>query len=232
MWRRPALWGLLAWLCAGPASAEGISLSPVTVVLRPGEQAATVWLTNRSGEVFEGVAEVYGWRQEAGDERLDPTPQMAVSPQRLVVPPGGRQRLRIVVPEDYLAREEGAGELSFRLIVEQKAGEAGEAIQYSLPVFVMPPGQEPPRLIASVERAGDHVRLRIHNEGEFHVKLVDLACQPPGKPKQMLVPDLAGYVLPGSYKAWELPGTASELRDDCIRVLANGVPVNVVLTDP
>ena len=226
---RLAPWGLLAWLCAAPALADGIALSPVTVVLRPGEQDTTVWLTNGGDAMFEGAAEVYAWRQVDGDERLDPTAQVAVSPQRLEVPSGGRQRLRIVVPEGQDA-EAATGERSFRLVIEQKAGQEDEGIQYSLPVFIMPPGQEAPQLVASLERdEDDRVRLRIHNQGAFHVKLVDLAWQFPGKPPQMLVPDLAGYVLPGGYKTWELPDPAGDLREGQLQVLANGVPVMLVL---
>lgn len=225
--RRRALAGACALAVCPALRAAGVRLQPVALSLAPGETSGTVWIDNPGPQRLDIRAGMFAWSQVAGDERLEPTGEMAVSPARADVPAGGRQRLRVVLlkpPGDDRER-------SYRLIVDERQ-EASEVVaaRYSLPVFVQADEGAPVQLAASVaELDGATTRLRIDNPSRRHARLVDLGYRAPDGTLRLLAPDLAGYVLPGGHKHWTLPGPVAQFRSGAFEATVNGRPTRLAV---
>lgn len=208
--RRGWLLGACASVVSPALQAGGVQLQPVTVSLRAGDTHASVWVRNPGDEPLSIRMRSFAWTQPGGEDDLQDTTELAVSPARATLPAGARQRLRVVllsVPAD-------AQERSYRLIVDELKG-APEAVaaRYSLPVFANVDEGAPVQLLASVAALdGTRTRLRIENPGRRHARLVDLAWRPAEGEVRVLAADLAGYVLPGSHKLWTLAGPVDAFR--------------------
>lgn len=220
-------------LCAGIALALGcgllqaaeLNLQPVSITLLPGETSASVWITNTGASELALVSSPFAWQQHDGDEQLSPTPEVAVSPIAVHVPPGGRQRLRVVLRSAVPSGQER----SYRIIIDElvQADHVARA-RYSLPMFVNVDQDAPLHLKAHLSSLGPSgTQLRIDNLGARHAKLVGLAYRPPDGEPRVLAADLAGYVLPGSYKHWSLPGAISAYREGSFEATVDGQPMRI-----
>ena len=203
-------------------SAQGLSVEPVTLAIAPGERSGSVWLFNDGTRPVRVVASVFAWRQQDGEEVLAPATDIGISPPAVDVPPGVRQRLRAV----RLGAAEAAVERSYRLIVdEHPAGDDEAVVRYSLPLFVESAGAAGAALLVCVVSGqSQQTWLRIRNPGGRHAKLVDLRYLPPQGPARPLISDLAGYVLPGSYKHWRLDGAPQDFAQGRFAAQVNGEP--------
>lgn len=161
-----------------------------------GESATSLWLTNTGDRGLDVQAQVFNWQQRDGEEALTPTAEVGLSPPHVQIPPGQRQRLRLSLP---------------------------------LPLFVLPAQALTPTVAACVfAQPAPHTGLRLRNTGGGYAKVVDLAYQLPQSPPlpdtpaQMLMEDLAGYVLPGSFKHWQLDGTLQHFVGASLHAQING----------
>lgn len=196
--RRPAalaLGVLAAW------SVHALEIRPVRVSVPAGPAHAELWLTNPDGAPWSGQARLYRWEQAGDQEQLVPATDLAVSPARLEIAPGQRQRVRVV----RLGAVPAAVQQSYRLVISPDTG-VGDA-RYSLPVFVEPDRPVPPvpRLQVGTEGSPSAPRLHLYNDGDGHAGLADLVFVDAQGRRQPLIDGLAGYVLPRSARRWELP---------------------------
>ncbi|AKC88390.1 hypothetical protein WQ53_12795 [Pseudoxanthomonas suwonensis] len=207
------MFALAAGLVATPAHPGDLRLEPVSVILRSGEEASTLWLSNTGKVPLQAQVRIFSWSQADGGEVLVPTRELAVSPPLLEVPPMGRQRVRLV----RLAPAVPATETAYRLVVDElpPAGELpadGTLLRYSIPVFALPtaPATAGHRLSARIEEDTTGRRLlRLENSGDRHARIAGLTFVGPGGRRHVLAPNLAGYVLAGRYKHWPLPEAAA-----------------------
>lgn len=130
-----------------------------------------------------------------------PAADLAVSPARLEIAPGQRQRVRVV----RLGAVPDAVQHGYRLVISPGAG-AGVA-RYSLPVFVEPdrPGVPLLRVQVGIDGNPSAPRLRLYNDGDGHAHLADLVFVDADGRRHPLIEGLAGYVLPRSARSWDLP---------------------------
>lgn len=130
-----------------------------------------------------------------------PAADLAVSPTRLEIAPGQRQRVRVV----RLGAVPDAVQHGYRLVISPDPG-AGVA-RYSLPVFVEPdrPGVPLPRVRVGTDGNPSAPRLRLYNDGDGHAHLEDLVFVDAHGRRHPLIEGLAGYVLPRSARSWDLP---------------------------
>ena len=196
---RPAAALLLGALAALPVYA--LEISPVRVSVPAGPAHAELWLANPDGAAWSGEARLYRWEQAGDQERLVPAADLAVSPTRLEIAPGQRQRVRVV----RLGAVPDAVQQGYRLVISPDPG-AGVA-RYSLPVFVEPdrPGVPLPRLQVGTDGSPSAPRLRLYNDGDGHAHLADLVFVDAHGRRHPLIEGLAGYVLPRSARSWDLP---------------------------
>lgn len=196
--RRPAalaLGVLAAW------SVHALEIRPVRVSVPAGPAHAELWLTNPDGAPWSGQARLYRWEQAGDQEQLVPATDLAVSPARLEIAPGQRQRVRVV----RLGAVPAAVQQGYRLVISPDTG-VGDT-RYSLPVFVEPDRPVPPvpRLQVGTEGSPSAPRLHLYNDGDGHAGLADLVFVDAQGRRQPLIDGLAGYVLPRSARRWELP---------------------------
>lgn len=196
---RPAAALLLGALAALPVYA--LEISPVRVSVPAGPAHAELWLANPDGAAWSGQARLYRWEQAGDQERLVPAADLAVSPARLEIAPGQRQRVRVV----RLGAVPDAVQHGYRLVISPDPG-AGVA-RYSLPVFVEPdrPGVPLPRVRVGTDGNPSAPRLRLYNDGDGHAHLADLVFVDAHGRRHPLIEGLAGYVLPRSARSWDLP---------------------------
>lgn len=196
---RPAAALLLGALAALPVYA--LEISPVRVSVPAGPAHAELWLANPDGAAWSGEARLYRWEQAGDQERLVPAADLAVSPARLEIAPGQRQRVRVV----RLGAVPDAVQHGYRLVISPDP-DAGVA-RYSLPVFVEPdrPGMPLPRVRVGTYGNPSAPRLRLYNDGDGHAHLADLVFVDAHGRRHPLIEGLAGYVLPRSARSWDLP---------------------------
>ncbi|WP_448133306.1 fimbrial biogenesis chaperone [Stenotrophomonas rhizophila] len=196
---RPAAALVLGALAALPVHA--LEISPVRVSVPAGPAHAELWLANPNGAAWSGQARLYRWEQAGDQERLVPAADLAVSPARLEIAPGQRQRVLVV----RLGAVPDAVQHGYRLVISPDPG-AGVA-RYSLPVFVEPdrPGVPLPRLQVGTGGSPSAPRLRLYNDGDGHAHLADLVFVDADGRRHPLIEGLAGYVLPRSARSWDLP---------------------------
>lgn len=212
VWRGLLCAALLA--CSASALASGLQVSPTTLTLPANRNADGLWLSNSGDSGLRAQLRVYRWTQENGEEKLEPTQDVAISPPMLELPPGERQLVRLIrlgaPPEDV--------ESSYRVVVDELPPQDAPAksglqfvLRYSIPVFLSPPGDglAAPILQAALDRSHDPMVVEISNRGELRAQIADLALIDSDGKRHVLAPGLLGYVLPGQRMRWPLAQPAS-----------------------
>jgi fimbrial chaperone protein len=199
-------------LPVGAAVAGSFNVSPVRVKLSAQERTQALTVRNDGGEPSVVQVRLYAWSQDAGQDVLQPTSELLVSPPVFTVQPGQSQLLRIALRGTPATDRQ----LSYRAILEEVPAQGrvgGPALQValkiSLPVFVEPLIEIAPRLDwnARVENEG-RLLVSAHNGGNGHIQLADFTLsdangQPVAQQQQV------SYILPGQTRSWALEPTSS-----------------------
>lgn len=204
-----------------PASAGSFGISPLRVELSG--QAATASLTVRNEDDAPALiqADAVLWTQAGGEEKLDPTTDLIVSPTVFTVPPKGSQLVRVALRR----QADAARELSYRLILQEVPPEASPdfkglrvALRISVPVFVVPVAAAGPDLVWSATRGSNGALvLRADNQGTAHARVLSFTLTPESGHDTVLQDSVAAYVLPGQYRTWTLENN-NRTRDDSTAV--------------
>lgn len=207
-----ALACLMAALVPATGSAEGLRLDPIVARIPANRQDTHVWLENTGSHPWTGTAALYHWDQHDDAERLGPATGLVASPQTFAIAPGQRQRLRLV----RLQPAPAAAEAAYRLVLSEDPRDtvSGEPLQrYSSAVFLDPEARlDPARIRVEVASGPAGPVLWLHNAGERHARLSELAYVDAGGGEHTLIEGLAGYVLGGARRHWPLPARADGYR--------------------
>ena len=200
-----------------PTLAGSFSISPLRVELST--QAATAALTIRNGEDAPALVQVETllWSQSAGEDKLEPSKDLLVSPTVFTLPPRGSQLVRVALR----GTADPARELSYRVILQEVPPEASPdftglrvALRLSIPVFVAPTTPVKPDLAWSAARdASGAFVLRADNNGAAHARVLSFTLTPESGTGAVLQDSVATYVLPGQYRTWTLQNN-NKTRDD------------------
>ncbi|MCC4592090.1 fimbria/pilus periplasmic chaperone [Xanthomonas campestris pv. cannae] len=214
--RLPALAAL--WLAvAGAAVAASLQVAPTSVSLRAEETAQGLWLSNSGDVPLRAQVRAFRWQQRDGEDVLDPSDRIALSPPMLELAPHARQLVRVI----RLDPAPGAHEDAYRILVDELPGEdpasgASAGLQfvlrYSVPVFLQPAVATAPTLRARLVRDGAATALEVANQGNGHAQLVDLQFVAGDGRRTAIAEGLAGYVLPGQRKRWPLPAALAQTQ--------------------
>lgn len=199
-----------------PASAGSFGISPLRLELSG--QVRTAALTVRNDEDAPALIQVetLQWTQDGGQEKLDPTTDLLVSPTVFTLPPKGTQLVRVALR----GSPDPTRELSYRAILQEVPPEASPdftglrvALRLSIPVFVAPTSPAKPDLAwsATVDDNGAIV-LRADNNGGAHARVLGLTLTPGSGTGPVLQDTVATYILPGQYRTWTLQN--NKTRDD------------------
>lgn len=229
----------LAGLC-GQAGAASLQVSPVSVSLAANRNADGLTLSNTGAASVHAQVRVFVWTQQHGEDRLDPTRDIAISPPMLEIAPGGSQLIRVIrlgPPPDT--------ERSYRLLVDELPVAPGSdasgpadtrpglrfMLRYSIPVFLLPvnPAEAGAVLRTRIGRSADTGFIEIANAGSLHAQVADLAFMDGGGQRRGIAAGLAGYVLPGQTRRWPLPATVTTPDRGAFVARINGEPAERAL---
>lgn len=225
--RSRGLLARLAVLAAGavaaatsPASMAGnFTASPVQLRMPAAGSATSLTLENKGDEPVLVQASTMRWTQRDGEDVLEATEEVVVSPPIFTVPPGGAQTVRI----GLLRGADPARELTYRVFLQEvppppKPDQPGVAValRLGLPLFVPPAGRASTRVDWDVRPADDGtIEVSLSNTGTGHVQLLDarLAFED-GTVLAELTPRT--YVLAGQSRSWRVkplaPWTGQPLK--------------------
>lgn len=197
-------------LCSGveTASAQAITVMPVVLDMQPGQLAATLSVSGQAGNETSYQVRAFAWNQDGGNDRLDPTDDIVLSPPLGVIAANATQIVRIVVrhpPKDH--------ETVYRILLDQipppsAPGTVRIAVRLSLPVFVQPTTRVTPHLEWQVERDANSVYLVAVNNGTRHERIRDIVLTGDGatfKPDG----DNSPYLLAGATRRLRLSGVGA-----------------------
>ncbi|MGJ0508162.1 MAG: fimbrial biogenesis chaperone [Methylocystis sp.] len=212
------------WLgfSATTAEAGSLNVSPTKLEVFSPQQAAALTLRNMGERPITGQVRVFAWRQEDGEDILEPTEAVVVSPPMIDVHPGADYTIRVV----RAASTPVAGEEAYRLVIDEvpdavarRNGVIAVAIRYVIPLFFDSPEAEQARLAWSLSHVKGKTFLMARNDGDRRAQLRDVSFG--GKP---IARGLAGYVLGHSESSWELRGKTS--ADHSVKAVTENGPIS------
>jgi fimbrial chaperone protein len=174
-----ALVGLLAACSGGISLAGSFSISPVRVFLDPRQRAAALTIVNSADTGVVLQADVLRWSQDgAGQDQLEATDDVIVSPPILKVPAQGRQVVRLA----RLVAPDPQRQLPYRLLLREvpdtsqvmrPGASLPIALVLSIPIFLSPAGAQPE--VRCELHAGQPPEVECRNDGRAYAQLRELS---------------------------------------------------------
>ena len=194
----------------------------------PGTNSSVINLDTDSREGIGIQARVFRWSQTNGEDKLQKTEDLVVSPPVLTILGGTSSMVRLV----RVAQAPVSGEETYRVLIDQipdrkklQAGTIALAIRQSVPVFFTGLDARPGPLSWRTLERNHALFLEATNAGQKRVKVWKLAVTDDKKRDVVKIDGLAGYVLGGQSKAWPLsePAAGSTLT---IKADSDTGPIN------
>jgi fimbrial chaperone protein len=207
--------GMLA--AADEAAASTLSIAPIRVELSSAKRTAVLTLRNEEDAPVVVQARPAAWTQKDGEDQLDDTHDVVVTPPIFTVPAKGQQVLRVA-----LVREpDPARELDYRLVLSEVPSAAAPestglkvTLRITLPVFVAAPVHTAADIAWShVWQADGTLDLTAQNHGSAHLQVLDFDVHGAGGSDEKLHVTNPHYVLPGSAAHWLLHPASGFHRD-------------------
>lgn len=199
---------VLAAFMASDAAAASLRVAPVMLQMEAPRQAASLTVRNDGATAINVQARIFRWRQVNGEDVLEPTSDVVVSPPIASLTPGAENVIRVV----RVRKDAPVGEESYRVLVDElpdparaRAGAVTLVVRHSIPVFFTAPGA-PPSVDWRAAREDGAIRLTARNAGGRHLRIANLSLAADGLAlgeKRGLV----GYVLSGAEVSWVIPVT-------------------------
>ncbi|URM42333.1 fimbria/pilus periplasmic chaperone [Acinetobacter sp. AS23] len=191
-------------------NAASIRLSPVSVEILNDQSASSISLYNQSNESSDLQVRVFEWRQNAGQDQLIPTDEIAVSPPFLKLQPNDSYNLRVVRINPVPV----SGEQTYRIIIDElpkpidnRKVDQGVSVllRSSLPLFVVNKDAIT-KLTWSIQQEQNNSSLIINNVGNRHallsnLTLVDITAN---KSYAIKVNTVNGYILAGKARNFNI----------------------------
>lgn len=198
--------GLLALAAGGPSWAGAFSVSPVRVFLEPRDRATALTLVNGADAEVVLQTDVLRWSQDTGgQDQLEPSDDLVVSPPILKMAPRSRQVVRLA----RLVAPDPQRQQTYRLLLREvpdttRAQEPGARLPItlvlSIPVFVGAPAARPD--VRCELHAAQPPQVACRNEGRAHAQLRELSLLQEGRTLGRF--EGAVYLLPGSQRVLPL----------------------------
>lgn len=191
-------------------NAASIRLSPVNVEILSDQSASSISLYNQSNESADLQIRIFEWTQNAGQDQLIPTDDIAISPPFLKLKPNDSYNLRVV----RIKPEPISGEKTYRIILDElpkpidsrKASQGVNVLlRSSLPVFVVNKDAIT-QLNWKIDAKQNDTSLNISNIGNRHALLNDLILvdNTENKTYPIKVNTVNGYILSGKSKNYTI----------------------------
>lgn len=201
--RRFASAALLAAVAPVAMAGGHLQVGSTRVELPAGARATRLVLRNSGDAPVGAQVRVYGWSQPEGEDRLDETHAVVLSPPIVRIAPGEEQVVRIVRQGPAPAGRDA----TYRVVAEevpltpQDANVAvGFRMRFVLPLFDRAADAAPAKLSCRL----DGVQLTCLNTGGRACKLGATRLADAAGHSVELTNGLFGYVLPRSTRRWTL----------------------------
>lgn len=204
---------LLVLAAACPAWGASFSISPVRVELSPQDATVAVTVTNTSEESASIQLRVFSWRQEANQDRLEPTRDLIATPPLFTIPPGESQIVRLGLRRP----PQSNAEIAFRAIFEEIPGPPPPQgaptlrinLRISIPVFYSPrEGLKSALSWTLARQQAGTLLLTVKNNGEASALLGDFALARTTDDPAFVQQKNFAYVLPGAERSFTLDAPA------------------------
>lgn len=199
--------GLAALLALPPAVVAGtFTISPLRVDFNG--VVSTAALTVRNEDAAAVVVQAQGalWSQAGGQEALEPSRDLLVSPAVFTLPPGGQQLVRVALRR----AADPDRELAYRLTLQEVPQAAAPgftglqvALRLSVPVFVAPAVPAEPSVAWSLQHDADgRLVVTARNDGAAHARIHRFALKTADGAQTVFEQPSVAYVLPGASRRW------------------------------
>ncbi|WP_146163369.1 fimbrial biogenesis chaperone [Sphingomonas fennica] len=199
---------LLSLLVSQQAAAASLRISPIGLDLSEKDRAASITLSNSAEEPVSLQIRIFKWTQVDGEDKLDPTDEMLVSPPAATVPAGASYTIRVARPSVTPV----TSELAYRVFIDElpkpidpETGARGISmvLRTSMPVFVTPEKAKA-QLQWSVAPSGVDLAVTVRNSGARSVKVANLSATTKDGTPLVATEGLNGYVLAGVARTFKL----------------------------
>ena len=191
-------------------NAASIRLSPVSIEILNDQSASSISLYNQSNESTDLQVRVFEWRQNAGQDQLIPTEDIAVSPPFLKLKPNDSYNLRVV----RINPQPVSGEKTYRIIIDElpKPVDSRKAdqginvlLRSSLPVFVVNKDAIT-KLSWKIDENQNAPSLNMSNIGNRHALLNNLTLvdATANKSYPIQVNTVNGYILAEQTRSYSI----------------------------
>jgi fimbrial chaperone protein len=201
------LTAFLASPCA-MSQAASLQVAPVSVEVAAPGAAATLTVRNEGERPLDAQIRVFKWTQVNGEDKLEPTDDVAASPPLVSLKPGSNYVVRVVRTN----KTPVAAEEAYRLLIDElpspnqkRAGTVNIVLRYSIPVFFNSPTGGAPKLTWALQRRANKPVVVATNDGDRRVRLAKLKVTDSKGATADFGEGLAGYVLSHSTKVWTVP---------------------------
>lgn len=210
-----------------PAAAQSLRVSPVTMELPAGASSGIFTLSTENKEGVAVQARVFRWSQAAGEDKLEKTEEVAISPPMLKVQAGASSALRVV----RVAKTPVSGEETYRVLIDEipdrtklQAGTVALKIRQSVPVFFAGVDARPGSVAWKVVQHDRKLALEATNGGQKRVRIRTLAVT--DDKNRDLLKDGMSYLLNGQSKRWDLKADAASAKTFIIKAESDTGPIN------
>jgi fimbrial chaperone protein len=214
---------LAALFLASDVFAGSFSIAPVRLEVTTPRRAVSLEVQNTGESSAQLQVERYLWvADKGGDDQLEATDDVVVTPPIFTLAPGQKQIVRVLVMGNIDPAREG----TYRVILQETAlndpppNAVRALLRISIPLFITPPGAKAD-VAWSTERDGERWWLVMENRGNAHAQIT-AARHESGGPI-----NAPGYLLPGERRRVPTdvePGTIvvkmHEQQEQTVRVRA------------
>jgi fimbrial chaperone protein len=207
--------GMLA--AAGTAAASSISVAPIRVELSAAKRTAVLTVRNQEDAPVIVQARPAAWSQRAGEDQLDDTHDLVVTPPIFTLPPRGAQVVRVAL----LREPDPSRELDYRLVLSEVPNPTAAettglkvALRITLPMFIAAPVHTAADLLWSHQWLPDGtLAIQAQNRGTAHLQILDFDVGNVGESPRKVHAETPHYLLPGTTSQWQLHSASGLTRD-------------------
>lgn len=225
-------------LGAAAVEAATLTISPVVVVLVPGQTSATLEVKNADGRAITVQARIHSWTQVADQDVLAPTSDIIMSPPIATIAAGASQTLRLLLRP--VARAGSQRERHYRILLDEIPSAAAPrdnlsfAMRSSIPVFLSLERPPVPRLEWQATRGPKGaVVVTATNPGATYDRIFALAAiGHDGSVRNGVLRGTNPYVLPQARREWVLPAAPGATSISLVVTTRNGKSEQILPIGP
>ncbi|HKF49866.1 MAG TPA: fimbria/pilus periplasmic chaperone [Terracidiphilus sp.] len=192
------------FMTAPPARAQALQVLPVNVQMAPGQQAATVTVSNQGDTQTAVQIRAYKWDQKGDSDELAPSNDVVVSPPISTIAPGSSQVVRLILRQPPQGHEE-----TYRIILDQipppaEPGVVHVVLRMSIPIFAQPTSRAAADVQFHVEVKDGKTYLVGVNDGQRHEAIRGIELKTCDGRTLKVESGASPYILAGTTRHWKI----------------------------